>query len=73
MLISSLFDDRGLAWRFYASRVYLKFCLTRECVTLVRTGTIERNLPIGRYAGHTGGVCYVLASFAQGEPHGNCY
>ena len=66
-------DDHGPTWTFCASRAYLKFCLTPWCATLVRAGTMERSLPTGRYAGHTGGVRHVLALFAQGEPHGNCY
>jgi hypothetical protein len=37
----------GLAWTFSVNRAYLKFCLTHECATLVRTGTMERSLPAG--------------------------
>ncbi len=73
MMFHLSYDGHGLAWTFCAGRANLKFCLTPWCATLVRTGTMERSLPTGRHAGHAGGVRYVLASFAQGEPHGNCY
>jgi hypothetical protein len=39
--VSASLDGHGLAWTFYADRVYLKFCLTPWCATLVCTGTME--------------------------------